>query len=142
MLAGSIAHNGILGLGRADDWASHDIGHEISALYGTTHGVTLAIIFPAWMKYVYKENIDRFAQFGKEVFSVKEDKDKDKMALEAIEEFENFLNKLDLPTRLSQIGIDDKDFELMAKKVTENGAFGSFKKLQEKDVVEIYKLAK
>ncbi len=65
MLSGTMAHSGILGLGREEDWASHRIGHEITALYGTTHGVTLAMILPAWMKYVYKENINRFARFAK-----------------------------------------------------------------------------
>ncbi|OLS03416.1 iron-containing alcohol dehydrogenase [Tissierella creatinophila] len=142
MLSGSIAHNDLLGLGREDDWASHDIGHEISAIYGTTHGVTLAIIFPAWMKYVYRENIDRFAQFGREVFGVKEDDDRGKMAIMAIEEFENFLKNISLPTRLSDIDIDEKNFELMATKATEAGPLGSFKKLYKEDVLEIYKLAK
>ncbi len=142
MLAGSIAHNGLLGLGREEDWASHDIGHEITAIYGTTHGVTLAIVFPAWMKYVYKENIDRFAQFGREVFGLEEDDDREKMAIDTIEEFEKFLRKMDLPTRLSQIGIDDKDFELMSKKASENGPLGSFKKLYKEDILEIYNLAR
>ena len=141
MLAGSIAHNGLLGLGREDDWGSHDIAHEISALYGTTHGVTLSIIFPAWMKYVYKVNEDRFAQFGKEVFGVKEE-DKEKASLRAIEEFEKFLKKIGLPTRLSDINIDDENFEIMASKATENGPLGSFKKLHKEDVVKIYNLAK
>ncbi len=142
MLAGSMAHNGLLGLGRQDDWASHDISHEISAIYGETHGVTLAIIFPAWMKYVYREDPKRFAQFGREVFAIEEDKDEGKMALRAIEEFESFLKDMDLPTRLSQIGVDEKDFQLMAKKATENGNLGSFKSLDREDVLEIYKLAK
>lgn len=142
MLAGSIAHNDLLGLGREDDWASHDIGHELSAIYGTTHGVTLAIIFPAWMKYVYKGNIDRFAQFGREVFGVKEDDDKEKMALMAIQEFENFLKNIGLPTRLSDIDIDERDFELMSTKATEAGPLGSFKKLYQEDVFAIYNLAK
>lgn len=142
MLSGSIAHNDLLGLGREDDWSSHDIGHELSAIYGTTHGVTLAIIFPAWMKYVYKENLDRFAQFAREVFGVKEDDDKEKMALMAVEEFEKFLKKVGLPTRLSDIDIDEKDFELMATKATEAGPLGSFKKLYKEDVVAIYNLAK
>lgn len=68
MLSGTMAHSGILGLGRQEDWASHRIGHEITALYGTTHGVTLSIILPAWMKYVYKTNIDRFARFAKSIW--------------------------------------------------------------------------
>lgn len=141
MLAGSIAHNGILGLGRVDDWASHDISHEISAIYGTTHGVTLAIIFPAWMKYVYKENIDRFARFGREVFDVREE-DNEKAALKSIEELENFLKDIGIPTRLSQIDIDDENFKLMADKATENGPLGSFKKIYSEDALAIYNLAK
>lgn len=140
MLSGSIAHNGILGLGREDDWASHNIAHEISALYGTTHGVTLSIIFPAWMKYVYRENVERFVQFGREVFGL--EGDGEEAALKAIEAFENFLRDMDLPTRLSDIDIDEKEFETMAKKATENGAIGSFKSLDKADVLEIYNLAK
>lgn len=143
MLSGSIAHNDLLGLGREEDWASHGIGHELSALYGTTHGVTLAIIFPAWMKYVYKENIDRFVQFGREVFGIKEEDAKENIALKGIEEFENFLKRIGLPTRLRDIGIDEKDFELMAAKATESsGALGRFKKLNKEDVLSIYNLAK
>ena len=140
MLAGSIAHNGLLGLGREDDWASHNIAHEISALYGTTHGVTLSIIFPAWMKYVYKENVDRFVQFGREVFALEADGEEG--ALEAIEAFKNFLKDIDLPTRLSEIDIDESKFETMAAKATEGGPMGSFKKLEKKDVLAIYNLAK
>src|SRR5690554_1293164 len=64
MIAGTFAHNGLMGLGRQDDWASHLIAHQLSALYDTTHGVSLAIIFPAWMKYVYRENLDIFNKFA------------------------------------------------------------------------------
>ena len=141
MLSGSIAHNGLLGLGREDDWGSHDVAHEISAIYGTTHGITLSIIFPAWMKYVYKVNLDRFAQFAKEVFGVDE-KDKEEAALMGIEKFEEFLKDMDLPTRLSDIGIGEENFESMAEKATENGPLGSFKKLGKEDVFNIYHMAK
>ena len=140
MLSGSIAHNGLLGLGREDDWASHDIAHEISAIYGTTHGITLSIIFPAWMKYVYKVNPARFQQFAREVFGASEE-DEEKAALMAIEKFEEFLKDMDLPTRLSHIGIGEENFELMAGKATQNGSLGSFKKLDKEDIIEIYKLA-
>ncbi len=56
MWAGTIAHNGLLGTGRIDDWASHNIEHELSAIYDIAHGAGLAIIFPHWMKYVYKHD--------------------------------------------------------------------------------------
>lgn len=143
MLAGTIAHNGLLGAGRQDDWASHDIGHEISALYETTHGETLSIIFPAWMKYVYRENIDRFVQFAKEVWGVsKEGLNKEKIALEGIKEFEDFLTKIGLPKTFTEANLPTDKFELMASKATENGNLGYFKKLDEEDVLKIYKLAK
>ena len=141
MLAGTIAHNGLLDLGRDDDWASHNISHEISAIYGTTHGVSLAIIFPAWMKYVYKENTSRFAQFGREVFGLKEEDD-EKASLMAIEALESFFKDIDMPTRLSQIDIDGENFDLMAEKATEGGPLGNFKKIYREDALAIYNLAK
>jgi alcohol dehydrogenase YqhD (iron-dependent ADH family) len=70
MWAGTIAHNDLLGTGRAGDWASHDIEHELSAIYDIAHGAGLAIIFPAWMSYVYKQDISRFAQFAARVWDV------------------------------------------------------------------------
>ncbi|NLY46467.1 MAG: iron-containing alcohol dehydrogenase [Tissierella sp.] len=143
MLSGTIAHNGILGIGREEDWASHRIGHELSALYGTTHGVTLSIIFPAWMKYVYKENLDRFVRFAIEVFRVDgEGKTLEEIALEGIKEFESFLEDTNMPIRLSEIGISVDQFELMAKKCTNGGTIGSFKKINEQDVMNIFELAK
>lgn len=143
MLAGTIAHNGLLGLGRDDDWASHDIGHELSAFYGTTHGITLGIIFPAWMTYVYKENIDRFVQFATNVFNVKvEGKTKEEIALKGIEEFKRFLKAIGLPTSLSEADLPTDNFELMAEKATRGSVLGRFKKLEKQDVVNIYNLAK
>lgn len=143
MLAGTIAHNGLLGLGRDDDWASHDIGHELSAFYGTTHGITLGIIFPAWMTYVYKENIDKFVQFATNVFNVKvEGKTKEQIALEGIDEFKGFVKAIGLPISLSEADLPTDNFELMAEKATRGSVLGRFKKLDKQDVVNIYNLAK
>lgn len=143
MFAGTIAHNGLLGAGREDDWASHDIGHEISALYATTHGETLSIIFPAWMKYVYQENIDRFIQFATNVWGVSEaGKEKEKIALEGIARFEEFLGDMGMPKSFTEANLPIDDIELMATKATENGPLGNFKKLYQEDLVNIYNLAK
>lgn len=143
MLAGTIAHNGLLGLGREDDWSSHDIGHELSAFYGTTHGVTLGIIFPAWMTYVYKANINRFVQFATNVFNVNaEGKDKEEIALEGISVFKKFLKDIGVPTSLSEANLPTDNFELMAEKATKGGKLGRFKSLSKDDVVNIYNLAK
>lgn len=143
MLAGTLAHNGLLGLGRVDDWASHDIAHEISGLYGTAHGLTLSIIFPAWMKYVYKENLDRFVRFASKVFDVEiNNKTKEEIALEGIEAFENFLSDIDMPTSFEEGNIPTDQFEIMAQKAGQNGPLGSFKKLDEEDIINIYNLGK
>ncbi len=143
MLAGTIAHNGLLGLGREEDWSSHDIGHELSAFYGATHGITLSIIFPAWMTYVYKENIDRFVEFAINVFNVKvTGKTKEQIALEGIEEFKHFLKAIGLPTSLSEANLPTDNFELMAEKATRGAELGNFKKLTKEDVVNIYNLSK
>lgn len=143
MLAGTLAHNGLLGLGRKDDWASHDISHEMSALYGTTHGVALGIIFPAWMKYVYRENLDRFVRFANKVFHIDmEEKTKEDIALQGIKSFESFLRDMGLPRTFTEAGLPTDEFELMAEKATENGPFGNLKKIYKEDIVKIYNLAK
>lgn len=142
MWAGNIAHNGLLGTGRIEDWASHNIEHELSAIYDIAHGAGLSIIFPAWMKYVYETDIAKFVQFAHRVFeiSINED-DLEQTAIEGIEKLESFFHSLNLPTKLSQVNIDKTNFVEMAKKATERGPIGNFVKLTKNDVLEIYKLA-
>ena len=143
MLSGTIAHNGVLGIGREDDWASHGIGHELSAFYGTTHGRSLSIIFPAWMKYVYKENTNRFVQFATNVFQVSSvNKSNDEVALEGINSFITFLKDIGLPTSFKEEGLPTDNFKIMAENATEGETIGSFKKLTKEDVINIYNLAK
>ena len=143
MWAGSVAHNDLLDTGRVGDWASHMIEHELSAIYDIAHGEGLAIIFPAWMKYVYKNNIERFAQFGQRIWGVDfHPYDLEGMALEGIKRFEDFLKRIGLKTMLSEISISDDRFKEMAKKCTENGPVGSFVKLGKEDLLNIYNLAK
>lgn len=143
MLSGTIAHNGILGMGRDGDWASHGIGHEMSALYGTTHGRSLSIIFPAWMKYVYKENVDRFVQFAINVFGVSVvNKSQDEIAMEGINSFISFLKDMDLPISFEEEGLATDKFDLMAERAVEDGPLGGLKVLDKEDVVNIYNLAK
>lgn len=142
MWSGSIAHNNILATGKIDDWASHMIEHELSAIYDIPHGEGLAIIFPAWMKYVYKLNIERFAQFASRVWNVNVYfDDLEKVALEGIKNLEDFFKEIGLPTRLEQIDIHNDRFEEMATKCIEGGPIGEFMKLEYQDVLNIYKLA-
>jgi alcohol dehydrogenase len=142
MWCGSIAHNNLLATGRTADWSSHLIEHELSAIYDIPHGEGIAIIFPAWMKYVYKLNIERFAQFASRVWNVNVYfDDLEKVALEGIKNYEDFLKEIGLPTQLKQIGINDDKIEEMASKCTEGGPIGAFMKLGYQDVLNIYKLA-
>ncbi|MDQ0258061.1 alcohol dehydrogenase YqhD (iron-dependent ADH family) [Evansella vedderi] len=142
MWAGTIAHNDSLGVGRIGDWASHDIEHEISGIYDIAHGAGLAIVFPAWMKYVYKHDINRFAQFANRVWDVEIDlNDLEKTALVGIAKMEDFFRSIGMPVRLSEVEIGEEHFEEMARKGTERWPIGNFIKLHEKDVLNIYKLA-
>jgi alcohol dehydrogenase YqhD (iron-dependent ADH family) len=145
MWAGTIAHNDLLGTGREGDWASHQIEHEMSGIYDIAHGAGLAVIFPAWMKYVYKHDMNRFLQFATRVWKVEMDfTDPERTALEGISRLEAFFRSIGLPVRFSDAGLDDRDFEEMAAKCTGNGTAtsGNFVKLTKSDVVNIYKLAR
>lgn len=142
MWAGTIAHNGLLGTGRAEDWASHMIGHEISAIYDLTHGATLSIVFPAWMEYVYLENIDRFVQYSTRVWNVEMDYDNpERTALEGIRKTKEFFKKIGMPTSLSEANIPGDKIEEMAEKCVLSGPVGNIKKLYKDDVIKILEMA-
>lgn len=142
MWLGNIAHNGLLGKGRRDDWASHNIEHELSAIYDVAHGAGLAVVFPAWMRYVYKEHPWRFVQFASRVWHVDvSSMDEDEACLAGIHALEDFFKSVGLATHLSEIGIDDTNIALMAQKACKNHPLGSFKTLYAQDVEEILKIA-
>jgi len=143
MWASTLAHNDLLGTGRIGDWASHMIEHELSGIYDIAHGAGLAIIFPAWMKYVYKHNIDRFTQFANKVWDVPIDSTNlEKTALEGIKKTEDFFELIGMPTTLTKANILDNRYEEMAKKATKYGPLGNFVSLNTNDVINIYKLSK
>ncbi len=144
MWSGTVAHNNLLNTGRPGDWASHDIEHELSAQYDIAHGAGLAMVFPAWMKYVYKHDINRFVQFAVRVWNVEEDHfNREKTALAGIAKLEGFWSSLGLAVRLSAASLDDTHFNIMAGKCTadDTRTVGNFVKLGQKDVVNIYTLA-
>jgi alcohol dehydrogenase YqhD (iron-dependent ADH family) len=139
MLAGTIAHNGVLGTGREEDWASHKIEHELSAMYDVAHGAGLAVIIPAWMKYVYKHDVKKFEQFAREVWNL--NSDDEEVALKGIECTKNFFRQISLPTTLKELGIDNKRLKEMADKCVERGPVGNFVKLDASDILKIYEMA-
>lgn len=143
MWAGTIAHNDILGVGRSEDWASHNIEHELSALYDIAHGAGLAIVFPAWMKYVYKQDLDRFVQFAVRVFGVEQDfHNSEHTILEGIRRLEDFFRRIGLPTTLAEAGIAADRLAEMAAKATHGDTItlGNFMPLGQRDVLAIYEL--
>lgn len=146
MWAGTVAHNDLLGRGREEDWASHSIEHEVSGIYDIAHGAGLAIVFPAWMKLAYKNDVNRFVQFAVRVWKVEQDfANPKKTALAGIASTEAFFKSIGLPVRLSEAGINDDRYEEMAEKCVASWGghtVGNFVKLKKDDIVSIYKLAR
>lgn len=112
MWAGTIAHNGICGVGRVEDWTSHAMEHELSALYGVAHGAGLSVVFPAWLEYVAQFNSDKVAQFGRHVFGVGS-------ASEAITALKTFNCSIGMPVTLAELGITNPDIPLLVSKLHE-----------------------
>ena len=141
MWAGMLAHNNTVGVGREQDWGSHQMGHEISAKYDTAHGASLAVMFPAWMKYVYKHDVKRFVQFATRVWGVDAaGKTDEQIALEGIAAMQNFFISLGMPATLEQAGGCRADIPELAAKVV-NSKTGNFVKLLPPQIEEVYALA-
>lgn len=138
-----VAHNGLLAVGRNQDWATHAIGAQLSAQYNAVHGSTLSVLFPCWATYVYKENISRFVQFANRVFGVEVDfYNQEKTALEGIERLREFFRFLGAPLTLKEIGVDtDEKFSKMAEDACRFGSIGGLKALNQEDVETIYRMA-
>jgi alcohol dehydrogenase YqhD (iron-dependent ADH family) len=142
MWAGTVAHNDLLSTGRVGDWASHYIEHELSAFYDVAHGAGLAVVFPAWMKQVYKNDLARFTQFAHRVWDVEYDfGSPERTALEGIRRLQGFFKSIGLPTTLKELGIPGDRLEEMAKRSTAKGPLGNFAKLGAAEVLNVYKLA-
>jgi alcohol dehydrogenase len=148
MWTGTLAHNDLFGMGRVGDWASHDIEHELSAIYDVPHGAGLAVVFPAWMKYVHGHDDARFARWAERVWDAEDDyRSPARTALEGIRRLEAFYASCGLATRLAGLGVGPERFAEMAAgaaaKATSDGArtIGNFVKLDGQAIVEILKLA-
>ncbi len=140
MWASTMALNGLLAAGKYTDWASHQIEHGVSAVSDITHGVGLAIIFPAWMEYVLSQGADkdRFATLDKELFAL-DGKDKPSGFITMLREF---FASLGMPARLSQVGIKQEDLPIMAEKtMLSRESIGGFLKLNQEAVLQILQAA-
>ena len=143
--AGALAHNTLLETGRVGDWASHKLEHELSALYDIAHGAGLAVIFPAWMKYVLpRGGAKKLAQFAQRVLAVPADfGSTEEIAAEGIRRLEAFYQSLGLVTTLSGMEIDGSRIPEMAARAVAmaGGLLGGFVPLTPEMAEEIYKLA-
>ena len=143
MWAGTIAHNGTCGVGAVEDWASHFMEHEVSAVYDVTHGAGLAVIFPAWLTYMASHNVGKVAQYAHRVWDVPESDDKKAMALEGVARLKSFFHAIGMPVTFKELGIEHPDIDLLVKKLHENkGEYvGNYVRLDAQATREIYELA-
>ena len=140
MFGGCTAHNNLFGSGRIGDWASHGIEHELSAMYDVAHGAGLAVVFPAWLRYVHRHDITRFVRFAVEVWGVRQDyNDAEATALAGIDRLQQFLVSIGMPATLKDLGIPAEKIPEMARLATQNDRFlmGNFVKLDSKAVAAI-----
>lgn len=145
MWAGMMAHNNCCGVGRGQDWASHGMEHELSALYDCAHGAGLAVVFPAWMTYNMKHDVMRFAQLAARVWGCNMDfAHPEATAKAGIEAFRQFLISIGMPVNFEQLGAKEEDIEKLAHTACYgnggNGHIGGFVSLNEEDVKNIYRL--
>ncbi|MBR3042563.1 MAG: iron-containing alcohol dehydrogenase [Eubacterium sp.] len=145
MWAGMVAHNHICGVGRSQDWNSHNIEHELSALYDCAHGAGLAVTMPAVFKYVMNHDIMRFARVAVRVWGCQMDFDHPEVtALEGINAFQNFLISLGMPKNFEELGAKEEDIpklvEVLCRGDGRYGTITGFVTLNEEDCTNIYKL--
>lgn len=143
MWAGTLAHNNLCGVGREQDWATHHLEHQLSALYDCAHGAGLAVMFPAWMEYTMSHNVMRFAQFAVRVFGVQMDfEDPVNTARRGIAALRSFFKSIGMPLNFEDLGAKEEDIPVLlnllgADKHTE----GNFVTLGRDDCEQIYKIA-
>ena len=147
MMLSPWAINGVMKVGRQGDWASHALSHELSGQWDVAHGAALAVIFPAWMRYVWRHNPSLFIKFAVNVFGIEQNfENPEKTILAGIQALENYFHKLGLVTHLSQLvkgEITDEVLHLMAARVQygPDGTVGTVYPIREQDSYEIFRLS-
>ena len=138
----SVSHNNFLDAGRRADWGSHRIEHELSAQYNITHGEGMAVIFTAWTKYIADIKPWRLALLASRVYGKDPyDYSEKERALLLSQELELFFKKLGLKTHLSELGITNEDFEVMAQRATAGGEVGHYVPLNASKIIDILQIA-
>lgn len=147
MWAGSLAHNDLTGCGTTSDFATHQLEHELSAMFDVAHGAGLAALWCSWARYVYKENVSRFVRFAVNVMGIANDfTDPEHTALLGIKRMEDFYRTIGMPVSIKELigrEISEEEIEEMVRKCSHGGSLiiGNFKKLASQDMKNIYHLA-
>ncbi len=147
MWAGCLSHNGLTGAGVDTDWSTHQLEHELGGLFDVAHGAGLSAVWGSWARYVYTEDPRRFAQFAVNVMGVSNDfRNEEATALAGISKLEEFFQSINMPISISDLGIELSDAEIdeLAYKCCFMGkrTIGGFKKLDQDDMAEIFRMAR
>ena len=148
MWGGSLMHNGLTGCGISDDWATHQLEHELSGMFDVTHGAGLAAIWPSWARYTMHENLRRFVRFAVNVMEVPNDfTDPEGTALKGIEAMERFYHAIGMPVNIKELigrDITDDEIKEMTRKCSRDytATCGCLKVLSAADMEAIYRLAR
>lgn len=144
MWAGTLAHNGLCGVGKEEDWASHRLEHEISAFYDVAHGAGLAVIIPAWMKFCAERNPDKLWRFAINVLSVNPvGKQTSEIIQEGIITLKEFYHDMGLTTNLKTLIGTEPNIDKMVRSLERNvgKTLGCYVPLTMDDCAEIYRMA-
>ncbi len=137
MWCSTMALNGIIGLGKEQDWNSHQIEHALSGIYDIAHGAGLAIVFPNWMKYVYKNSINKFKKYAVNIWNVDtKNKTEEEIALEGINKTKEYFSRVGAPVTLSEVNIPESDIDKIVETVILTGE-GSYLKIDKEDIKNI-----
>lgn len=143
MWASSLAINGLINYGEDAAWSVHPMEHELSAFYDITHGAGLALLTPYWMKHVLREEtLSKFVEYGVNVWGIDQNQEDMAIAEQAIAKTREFFDSIGMPSHLSELGIDDTYFDIMAEKAAGGGVKYGFVPLNKQDVRSIFEMAK
>ncbi|MCU6762640.1 NADH-dependent butanol dehydrogenase A [uncultured Roseburia sp.] len=143
MWAGTMAHNDICGVGRQQDWASHNLEHELSGLYDCAHGAGLAVIFPAWMEYTLEHNVMRFAQAAVRIWGCEMNFEYPEITARAgIKALRGFWKSLGMPLNFQELGAKEEDIPKLLETLQIDGRTeGGFVPLDREACEAVYRLA-
>jgi hypothetical protein len=148
MWAGSLAHNDLTECGLEKDFATHRLEHELSAVYGVTHGAGLAALWGSWARYVMPKHVSRFVQYAVNVMGVTNDfAHPDKTALRGIEATEQFYRAIGMPTSIEELLgriITDEEIDILADRCSRGGTItvGALEVLDRKAMLTVYQMAR